>query len=203
MSLATATHIVRPPGDPRIQQSGPSSLTPADNLARGLGWFSLALGIAELIAPRQVAQAAGLKGKQALLRAYGAREMLAGVQTLSIDKPAGLASRILGDLVDIATLLPALSPTNPKRGNAALALGVVAAITVIDCMAFKAATTTHSRNRGQTRDYSERSGFPRGIDASRGAARHTAPPSDHGDRPSATITSGRFGRAAQANGLAS
>jgi hypothetical protein len=161
---------VRAPGDPRIQETGPSSVTPADTLAKALGWFSMALGLVELVAPGRIAEAVGLEGKQGLIRAYGARELAAGMQTLSVDKPTGLASRVVGDLIDIATLMPALSADNPKRGNAVLALGLVAAITALDCKAYMAATATHSRHRGETRDYGGRSGFPRGIEASRGLA---------------------------------
>jgi len=171
MSLTSLSSAVRAPGDPRIQESGPSSLTGADSVAKALGWFSMALGVVELVAPGRIAQAIGLDGKRTLVRTYGARELLAGVQTLSVDKPAGLASRVIGDLIDIATLMPALSASNPKRGNAVLALGAVAAITALDCMAYASISTTHSRNRAETRDYRDRSGFPRGIEASRGMSR--------------------------------
>jgi hypothetical protein len=146
-------------------------VTPADTFAKGLGWFSIALGLIELVAPGRITEAVGLEGKQGLIRAYGARELMAGMQTLSVDKPAGLASRVVGDMIDIATLVPALSADNPKRGNAVLALGLVAAITALDCKAYMAVTATHSRHRGEMRDYSGRSGFPRGIEASRGLAR--------------------------------
>jgi hypothetical protein len=171
MTLATLSNIARSPGDPKVYQAGPSSLTPADNLARFLGWFSLALGVVELVAPGKITQSVGLSGKEGLVRAYGAREMVAGVQTLSMDKHIGLASRVVGDLIDIATLMPALSSRNPARGNAMIALGAVAAITALDCVAYSAVAQTHSRNRGQTRDYSDRSGFPKGIEAARGSAR--------------------------------
>ncbi|MEN3289860.1 MAG: hypothetical protein V7634_4160, partial [Bradyrhizobium sp.] len=45
------SNLVRSKGDPKIVSTGPSSLTAADRLARGLGWFSLALGALELFAP--------------------------------------------------------------------------------------------------------------------------------------------------------
>ena len=55
------------------------SLTVADRVARGLGWFSLGLGLAEIIAPGKLGRALNLEGKETLLRAYGGREIGAGV----------------------------------------------------------------------------------------------------------------------------
>ena len=92
-----------------------------------------------------LARVVGLQGKQKLVRAYGLREVVAGVQTPSMDKPVGLASRIVGDMPDVATLMTALSSSNPRRGNAALALGAVATITVLDCMAYAATAATAAR----------------------------------------------------------
>lgn len=164
------TDIARSPGDPQVQSTGPSSLQPSDRLARGLGWFSLALGALELAAPGAITRTLGLQGKEGLVRAYGAREIAAGVPTLSIDKQVGLASRVAGDIVDIATLLPALGRHNPQRGNAAVALLAVGAVTVLDCIALGGTSRVHSRNRGKTRDYRDRSGLPRGVESSRGLA---------------------------------
>lgn len=163
--------IGRLPGDPKVRETGPSSLQPSDHLARALGWFSLALGAAELLAPGPVARWLGLEDKEGLVRAYGVREVMAGVPTLSVDKQAGLAGRVAGDLLDIATLLPALRASNPRRGNAALALGAVAAVTVLDCLALQAVGQSRRRAPGPGRDYGDRSGLPRGVEASRGLAR--------------------------------
>jgi len=171
MNVVTSlTQAARSPGDPVVQQTGPSSLTSADNFARFLGWFSLALGVAELVAPGSITRAVGLGGKEGLVRAYGAREILAGVQTLSVDKKIGLGSRIAGDVLDIATLLPAVTARNPKHGNAVLALSAVLAVTMLDCLAYVAVSGVHTRNRGEIRDYGDRSGLPRGVEASRGLA---------------------------------
>ena len=46
-------NAVRSKGDPQIIQSGQSSLTPADRLGTGLGWFSIALGLTEILAAGQ------------------------------------------------------------------------------------------------------------------------------------------------------
>ena len=56
-------------------------------LARGLGWFSIGLGLAEMLAPRMLTEQMGMKGKEGLLRFYGAREMAAGIGILMSDNP--------------------------------------------------------------------------------------------------------------------
>lgn len=170
-SITRMAGLARDPGDPQVQESGPSSLQPGDRLARALGWFSFALGVAEVAAPGSIARWLGLEGKEGLLRAYGVRELMAGVPTLSVDKQGGLAGRVAGDLLDVATLLPALRASNPRRGNAALALTAVAAITLLDCLAFQAVRQANRRDTQPPRDYRDRSGLPRGVDASRGLAR--------------------------------
>jgi hypothetical protein len=173
MPLTNVTHIARSQRDPWIIRKGPSSLTGPDRLAYGLGWFSIGLGIAELVAPDRIARTLGLEGKEGLIRAYGARELASAVPTLSIDKSVGLASRIAGDVLDICTLATALHRDNPKRNNAAFALALVLGITALDVTALAGVQSAHRRERGKgsARDYSDRSGLPRGLQASRGLAR--------------------------------
>ncbi|MBV8193087.1 MAG: hypothetical protein JO339_38100 [Alphaproteobacteria bacterium] len=172
MNVVSLTNrLARSPGDPKVLEIGPSSLLPGDRLARALGWFSLGLGMMELLAPRTVTRALGMEGREGLVRAYGAREIMAGIPTLSMDKQVGLASRVAGDVLDMATLLPALGARNPQRGNAFWALVAVAAVTALDVIAVSAAAGAHRRNVGRTMDYSDRSGLPKGIQASRGMRR--------------------------------
>lgn len=171
MSLATITNIARSEGDPRIERNGPSSLTSPDRLARALGWFSIALGVTELAAAGSLARMLGLDDKEGLIRSYGARELASGVATLSVDKSAGLAARIAGDVLDLGTLASALHRDNPKRNNAAIATALVVGITLLDLVAFAGVKVAHRREPGGGRDYSDRSGFPRGPAASRGIAR--------------------------------
>jgi hypothetical protein len=171
MPLTNVTHIARSNGDPRIKRKGPSSLTGPDRLARALGWFSIGLGVTELVAPGQLARTLGLEGKEGLIRAYGARELASAVPTLSMDKPVGLGLRIAGDVLDLGTLASALHRDNPQRNNAAVATALVLGITLLDVVAFAGVRTAHRRERGSERDYSDRSGLPRGPQASRGLAR--------------------------------
>ncbi len=166
------SNVVRPKGDPKVLERGPSSIGPSDQLARCLGWFSIGLGLTELFAPRSLTRALGMRGKEGLVRAYGAREIMSGVVSLSPDKRVGLWSRVAGDGLDFATLVSALHPYNPKRDNVKTALAMVIGITALDIIAANGVTAEHRRKANGQRDYSDRSGFPKGVNAIRGAARN-------------------------------
>jgi hypothetical protein len=169
--ISRLSDITRSKGDPKILRTGPSSLGGADRLARGLGWFSIGLGLTELLAPRAITRTLGLQGKEGLVRAFGVRELGHGMLSLSVDKHVGLWSRVAGDVLDIATVLPALSPGNRKRGNAELAFVMLLGVTVLDILGAQGVSVRHSRQRGRSRSYADRSGFPQGADKARGAAR--------------------------------
>jgi hypothetical protein len=165
------SNFVRSKGDPKILRSGPSSLSGSDRLGRALGWFSLGLGLVELLAAKRLTQALGMEGQEALVRAYGAREISSGMLSLSTEKSLGLWSRVAGDGLDIATLMTAMRHDNPKRDNVRIALAAVLGVTLLDIIGAQGVTARHSRSRGAPRSYSDRSGFPQGIEAARGAAR--------------------------------
>ncbi|KZC01588.1 hypothetical protein ABID82_006241 [Methylobacterium sp. PvP062] len=177
-NITSFSNITRSEGDPKVLRSGPSSRGVPDSLAKGLGWFSLGLGLTELLAPGRITRALGMEGKEALVRVYGAREIGSGILSLSVDKNVGLWSRVAGDGLDIATVLTALRPDNPKRGNVAVALALLVGITAVDLIDAQTSTARHSRAVGRKRSYRDRSGFPRGVQASRGAARDFKTPSD-------------------------
>lgn len=154
--------------------SGPNtsrSMTPAMRASRLLGWVSFAIGAAELLAPRRVARAVGMdEDRTGLLRAYGAREMVAGVGAHSIYPVPALWSRVAGDLLDIGTLaLAARDPGNDRSRNAWIAIAAVAGIAVIDAIVAAQLTSETSPSKGNPKDYSDRSGFPDGVEAARGA----------------------------------
>jgi hypothetical protein len=169
--VTTISNITRPEGDPKILHTGPSSLSAVDRLGRALGWFSIGLGLLELLAPARVTRALGMEGSERLVRAYGVREIGGGILSLSVDKELGLWCRIAGDGLDLLTVATALHPDNQKRGNAERALATVAAITLLDVIAAKGVAGRHSRKPDSSRQYSDRSGFPRGLESARGAAR--------------------------------
>jgi hypothetical protein len=171
MLLAKISGIARSKGDPRVERTGPSSLTSADRLARGLGWLSVGLGVVELVAAGPLARSLGLHGREGLIRAYGARELASAIPTLSIDKDVGLGARIAGDMLDLATLASAFHPRNRKRDNVALATAIVLGITLLDVIAYGGVKAAHSRQPVNRNLYANRSGLPRGPGASRGLAR--------------------------------
>lgn len=151
------------------------AVLPFANLSNDPAQAYFSDGIAEELrsarAPGRLASALGLEDKQGLIRAYGARELASAVPTLSVDKQVGLAARIAGDVLDLGTLAGALCGDNPRRRNATIATAMVAGITMLDILAYNGVKAVHTRNRGARRDYSDRSGLPRGAAASRGLAR--------------------------------
>jgi uncharacterized membrane protein len=116
---------------------GPLRDIGAEQLARGLGWFSIGLGLAELLAPRAVARLCGGEGRHtAMIRMYGLREIAAGLMIFSEGRrPAtGMWSRVMGDAMDIATLAAAYA--SPRTNKAGVAFGTVnvLAVTALDIM---------------------------------------------------------------------
>ena len=85
--------------------------TRGEQVAVGLGLFSIGLGIAELTAPSSLARFIGLRddpSTTSVLRAYGAREIGNGLAILmQPDNPTWLWSRVGGDLIGLASLASA------------------------------------------------------------------------------------------------
>jgi hypothetical protein len=157
-------NALRPEGDPVIIETGRSSLSAADNLARGLGWFSFGLGFAELFGTRRMARAFGLEGSETLIRAYGLREIAAGTACLSTERRFGLWSRVAGDCMDLLTLATALDAPPRQRRNVKLAFLAVIGVTALDVIGARALARQQQRDT-EPEDFSSRSGYPGGLDA--------------------------------------
>jgi hypothetical protein len=138
-------------------------------LARQLGWFSIALGVAELAAPRLVNRVCGLRARDGMVRLYGLREIACGAAILAgRDPKPWLWARVGGDVVDLASLAMA-DKAKASAGRTSLAAMNVAAIAALDVYAARyhpPLSPPASRY-----DYSDRSGLPGLPDAMRGAAR--------------------------------
>jgi hypothetical protein len=148
-------------------------------LAQGLGWFSIGLGAAELLAPEHLARFLGMEEHTQLIRAYGAREVATGVGVLSQEDPTPwLWGRVAGDALDLATLAVGLNRDNPQRGNVGLAIAAVAGVMALDVICAQRLGADRERFSWPIRDYSDRRGLPRHPSAMRGAARDFAVPKD-------------------------
>jgi hypothetical protein len=153
--------------------------TATDTLARGLGLFSIALGIAEVVAPRALARTLGMKGQEGLIVGYGLREIATGVGILASKDPTPwIWGRVAGDGLDLATLATALEGNSPKKTNVGIAMAAVAGVTALDVYCAQTLSRESPHPLPPAQDYSDRTGFPRGVEQSRGAASDFEVPRD-------------------------
>ena len=104
-----------------------------ERMARGLGWFSVALGLGEILAPRTLSSALGMD-RPGLVRAFGLRELATGLGILALGPSSTwLWGRVAGDMLDLGTLGSAAhSPSRKVRRNAVAAIAAVAGVTLLD-----------------------------------------------------------------------
>ncbi|GAA4519238.1 hypothetical protein GCM10023096_39950 [Nonomuraea ferruginea] len=116
-----------------------------DKLARALGWTSLALGAAQLAAPRAVTRLCGVDdapGATTVARLVGGRELLHAALLLGAKNPAQWAwTRVAGDTMDLGVLgRAAAGRTGARRTRALAALGAVAGLTALDAACARGGT---------------------------------------------------------------
>src|SRR4051812_19978216 len=132
---------------------GSSNSTKA--LSQFLGWFSIGLGVAELIAPRRVEQCVGLPGNYKILTPMlGVREITAGLGILTQKRPKEwLWSRVIGDLMDLSLLGAAFCSKRSDTKRLAIATTMVAGVTALDILASKQTSQERiSTRNGRTED---------------------------------------------------
>jgi uncharacterized membrane protein len=107
-----------------------------NRLVNGLGWFSIGLGLAEVLAPDTFSELIGIRPKsknRTVLRFYGVREMAAGVGILSRSRPGGwLWGRVAGDVLDLSSLGSALTSRDADPTRVGLATAAVLGVTALD-----------------------------------------------------------------------
>jgi len=105
-------------------------------LSRGLGAFSLGLGVAQLVAPRRLLEATGFPtGRPAplIVRAIGVREIGAAGGLLVQRWPVPFAwMRVAGDAMDIVLAGRGVRARGARRDRATAALGAIVAISAAD-----------------------------------------------------------------------
>lgn len=101
-------------------------------LARGLGWFSLALGAAELFAASPIGRMLGTR-RTGWICAFGSREVAAGLVILARSRPGAgpIWFRVGGDVLDLACLVVLMASGGRQTGTVA-ATAAVAGATAAD-----------------------------------------------------------------------
>ncbi|WP_230481546.1 hypothetical protein [Sphingomonas sp. Leaf21] len=114
----------------------------AKSVSLGLGLFSLALGAAELFASRRIAERLSVPGGARTVKAYGIREVVAGVGLLQAPAhSARVWNRVAGDLLDLGTLAFS-ARRSPGRQAIWGAIGFVAVATALDLLTARALDRT-------------------------------------------------------------
>jgi uncharacterized membrane protein len=126
---------------PPLRHSLPSHqarhATPLELRATGLGWFSIALGLAQLCAPRHVARFIGIddedEGTRLGLMAVGVRELACGIGLLSGQNQSAWAwARAAGDVMDLGLLGYAWQGNDPSNQRMLGVAGTVLGCAVVD-----------------------------------------------------------------------
>jgi uncharacterized membrane protein len=124
-----------------------------ERLARGLGWFSLGLGLAEVLAPRGVAKIAGVKGRnKGLIRLFGLREIASGIAIFAQGRrpAAAVWSRVAGDALDLAALALAFTSPDSNKGGVAFATANVLGVAALDVLCAQQLSSPQQSNEGGT-----------------------------------------------------
>src|SRR5205085_11308412 len=100
-----------------------------DEIAKGLGYFSIGLGIAERLAPTALCRAAGMNGQEIVVRAFGAREIATGAAILASHDPTPwMWGRVAGDALDIGTVVTVPSDRADGKNKRLWALAALIAV---------------------------------------------------------------------------
>jgi len=113
-----------------------NALRNVNKRAEALGWFSIALGVSQILAPSAMARLVGTRDNERTRKtmlALGLREITAGIGILSQDRPKGwLWARVVGDAMDLALLGRAFSAPRNDRGNLTFSTAAVAGVMALD-----------------------------------------------------------------------
>lgn len=142
-----ATHELTPASSPLARResyvpSQSASYVPegASGLTRFLGWFSVGLGVSEILAPGMINRISGTANRKSVVRLFGLRELANGIGILTQPQPAKwLWARVAGDAADAMAIVRGAEPGRTKAALGSLA--TVAGITALDIRCAKECST--------------------------------------------------------------
>lgn len=107
-----------------------------ERVARGLGYFSIGLGLTEVAATDKLAESIGIADLPlGVMRVMGIREIANGIGILAAPRePRWMWSRVAGDAIDLTLLLLALVSPRTSRKRLTGALVAVAGVTLLDAV---------------------------------------------------------------------
>jgi uncharacterized membrane protein len=122
----------------------------AEKLARGLGWFSIGLGLAELLAPRGIAKISGVRGNIGFIRTMGLREICHGIGIFAQGRrpAAAVWARVAGDALDLAALGGAFASPESSKGRLAFATANVLTVTALDILCAQQLSSNNGTTTG-------------------------------------------------------
>jgi hypothetical protein len=132
--MSTFTEPTPTRGDAPSHSPPDVHYAPGIGLARKLGWFSIGLGLTEMLAPRLVSRMTGVRN-ETLIQGFGLRELVVGVGILSSNRPTNwIWARVAGDAMDLAVLGDAIveSDCPTMRERAIFSTTAVAGVTALD-----------------------------------------------------------------------
>jgi uncharacterized membrane protein len=109
-----------------------------EKLAKGLGWFSIGLGLLEIFAPRALSRLIGVRPRPGMMQLLGAREVVTGIGILTqpqTDK--WIKARVAGDTLDLTLLGAGFMSEKSQPGRLAFATAAVAGVTALDVLCAK------------------------------------------------------------------
>jgi uncharacterized membrane protein len=140
-----------------------------DGLTEALGWFSIGLGAAQLMAPRSLARFIGIRDNddtRTTMMAIGLREIMSGMGILTQRNTAGwIWARAGGDVMDLALLGAAFNSRRNNQGKVAAAIAAVLGVAILDFYESQQLRIRHNAARPFRQD--SRSGARRSVSGRR------------------------------------
>lgn len=119
-----------------VESSAQPRQRDAEALVRGIAWLSIAIGAAELLAPRRTRRAVSVGIAGWWMRLRGLRTVIGGVALLVVDdKTRWLHRRSVANALDVVTLLNHHGGRAGARARNATAIAAIGGLTAVEMTA--------------------------------------------------------------------